>query len=984
MVETILSRSMRVMFSGGVALSIGMLAQPVFAQDTTTAAPVQRVEITGSSIRRVDAETPSPVQVITADELKKSGFTSVADVLSNITANGQGTLSNGFSGAFAAGATAVSLRGLNSSATLVLIDGHRMASNALSDDGQRSFVDTSNLPFDAIERIEILKDGASAVYGSDAMAGVINFILKKNFTGTTVSAEGGTSQAGGGTTFHSSIISGFGDLEADGYNVYGSLEARSTSPVTAASRAGESPNGGWTTKDWTGFGGNTFISGIVNPGLGIGLPSVHGIYFINPAYSGSLNSAGAASNLAFVGNGQCSSLALAQSGGCAYNAPGELSPKTENLNALVSFTKRLADGWQLNVKGSFFNSQTQVSPSNTSYPSGFGQQVALSASNPVPTVVGTVIPLITVPSNYPGNTLGVPAFIGGLSPNERSQTDVNSRTYRVAADLTGSIGEWDISAAAGYSKNVIRQTIYGSMNVPNFNTAINRCATDTTGSCVPFSLVGPNSAADIASVYPTLHATDVSDLAYLEVHGSRAMLPLRGGDLTIATGASYIYRNMQSPAPAEVGAGLIGGNNAYVAGSQSNAALFAEVNAPVLKTLELGAAARFDHFDTAGGTNSGTGKLQFKYTPVSAFGIRGTYSTGFRAPNPAEAGNAGLSYLGIPYDFTLCPGGPSGNANGAAPVQGAAVGACGTQVFLQSAAKSLQPEKSTAATLGLILEPIKGWSSTVDLYQIKIKDQIVSGPADLANPARVAVNPSQYCYTGADNAGTAPCSTISGTQAALATTTGLAAYYPAYYINANSTTVKGVELETHYKFKLGDWGTLRTSLDWSHTASYILNAGGTAYQLAGTHGPMVIGGNTANPKDRAQASLEWVQGSWDITNTANWISSYTLTDPSSNVTACNQGIGVYGSPSWFAVSGSGTANFPTNYCTVGSFLTDNLTISYKYSKQLSIHFTTDNLFNRQPPTDLNTYGGTQYPYNPSMHQAGAIGRFFNAGLQYTF
>ena len=84
------------------------------------------------------------------------------------------------------------------------------------------------------------------------------------------------------------------------------------------------------------------------------------------------------------------------------------------------------------------------------------------------------------------------------------------------------------------------------------------------------------------------------------------------------------------------------------------------------------------------------------------------------------------------------------------------------------------------------------------------------------------------------------------------------------------------------------------------------------------------------------------------------------------------------------MSGSGTANFPTNYCTVGSFLTDNLTISYKYSKQLSIHFTTDNLFNRQPPTDLNTYGGTQYPYNPSMHQAGAIGRFFNAGLQYTF
>ena len=102
MMETIMSRSLRLMFSGTVALGIGMLAQPAFAQDTTTAAPVQRVEITGSSIRRVDAETPSPVQVLTSEDLKKSGFTSVADVLSNITANGQGTLSQGFSGAFAA------------------------------------------------------------------------------------------------------------------------------------------------------------------------------------------------------------------------------------------------------------------------------------------------------------------------------------------------------------------------------------------------------------------------------------------------------------------------------------------------------------------------------------------------------------------------------------------------------------------------------------------------------------------------------------------------------------------------------------------------------------------------------------------------------------------------------------------------------------------------------------------------------------------
>src|SRR5580692_2974819 len=166
--------------------------------------PVQEVVVTGSLIRRADIETPSPVQVITADELKQSGYTSIAQVLNNITANGQGTLSQGFAGAFAAGAEAVSLRGLNSSATLVLIDGHRVAPNAMFDDGQRSFVDISAIPFDAIERVEVLKDGASAQYGSDAMAGVVNIILKKSYVGTTINAEGGTATEGGGATAHAS------------------------------------------------------------------------------------------------------------------------------------------------------------------------------------------------------------------------------------------------------------------------------------------------------------------------------------------------------------------------------------------------------------------------------------------------------------------------------------------------------------------------------------------------------------------------------------------------------------------------------------------------------------------------------------------------------------------------------------------------------------------------------------------------------------
>src|ERR1700682_764884 len=145
---------------------------PAIAQ--VAVAPIERIDVAGTNIRRLDSETPSEVQVITADQMIKSGYTSVSQILRDITANNQGTLSTGFGRAFAGGADGVALRGLTVGSTLILIDGYRMAGYPRADDAQRSFVDISSIPFVAVERIEILLDGASAIYGSDAIAGVIN------------------------------------------------------------------------------------------------------------------------------------------------------------------------------------------------------------------------------------------------------------------------------------------------------------------------------------------------------------------------------------------------------------------------------------------------------------------------------------------------------------------------------------------------------------------------------------------------------------------------------------------------------------------------------------------------------------------------------------------------------------------------------------------------------------------------------------------
>src|SRR3984957_12360056 len=179
--------------------------------------PLAQVVVTGSLIKRTDLETPSPVQVISEKDLVDSGYTNVSDVLRTLSANGSGTLNQGFGQAFAAGGSGIALRGLSVGDTLTLIDGQRMVSYPLSDDGERSFVDVSAIPINAVEGIDVVKDGASAVYGADAIAGVVNVKLKKSYVGTEFTAEAGTSQYGDGTTEHASGIWGMGDLASDGY-----------------------------------------------------------------------------------------------------------------------------------------------------------------------------------------------------------------------------------------------------------------------------------------------------------------------------------------------------------------------------------------------------------------------------------------------------------------------------------------------------------------------------------------------------------------------------------------------------------------------------------------------------------------------------------------------------------------------------------------------------------------------------------------------
>ncbi|MGY4398002.1 iron complex outermembrane receptor protein [Sphingomonas sp. UYAg733] len=210
-----------------------LAAQPAFAQDAAPAAPAaeaaqedtgQDIVVTGSILRRTNTETPSPVTVLTSDDLDKRGVNTVQEALQTLSANNGGTLMNSFSanGAFAGGASAASLRGLTTSSTLVLFDGLRAAYYPLADDGSRNFVDLNTIPDAIVDRVEVLKDGASSTYGADAVAGVINIITKKQFVGFSARVEAGISEQGDAANQRLEATAGFGDLDEKGFNIYAS------------------------------------------------------------------------------------------------------------------------------------------------------------------------------------------------------------------------------------------------------------------------------------------------------------------------------------------------------------------------------------------------------------------------------------------------------------------------------------------------------------------------------------------------------------------------------------------------------------------------------------------------------------------------------------------------------------------------------------------------------------------------------------------
>jgi iron complex outermembrane receptor protein len=745
---------------------------------TPAATPIATVYVTGSNIRRISAETASPVQVITRDELVRGGATSLTEVLKTISSNVGGINENRSNG-FSSGASSMNLRGIGSQATLMLINGRRLAPYA-QPEFQTTFVDLNSVPIGAVDRIEILKDGASAIYGSEAIAGVVNIIMKDSFEGVQLESSIGESAVHDGRLTRATVTAGFGSLVENHFNAYAALDVRQIKPTYLNKREGY-----LGTLDLREWGYRDRRSLYTFPG---------NIYWTdkatNKVVSRTLDQNCPADRLVpatrLLG-------ANAIGNACVFDDLKDGDYNGSGDSDRIGLTSRVT--WQPNASTTVF--AELMAHQNKSRLTGLYNWVAGQPGQPTPDLP------ITHPQ-YPqelidpvtGKTLAggtgqvrVRASLKDF-PGQGQDNTTDFGRYLVGAK--GELGNWSWETAALASTSKVTSVATSAILTKPFvdaykngtfifgNTAgnadlYNRMLTSSTDS---FKSSLYQIDAKLAGELFNLPAGAVSVAAGVEAR--REKLVTNPDERAVA---GELYHLAQSPPGFE--------------NDRSIKSVFAEMTIPVLKSLEAQLAVRHDRYSDYG--KSTTPKLGLKWTVSPSIIVRSTYSEGFRAPtlveNSTDIRHAFLSF----EDPARC------NAQ-------FKTGCRAQSPYDSGANPALAPETAKSYTLGLGLEPTKWLVATVDAWRIRRDNEIgtYSLTRVLDDPARYANDPAVAIVrdplTAADQAAGA--------------TAGEVTLIKMLLTNVAVTDVRGVDLDLRGKFNMGEYGRLEPRLQVAYMRSY--------------------------------------------------------------------------------------------------------------------------------------------------------------------
>jgi outer membrane receptor protein involved in Fe transport len=791
------------------AMLTGVLASgQVWAQSSE----VDEIVVTGSRIKRADITGVGPATVVSMEQIAHTGVSNVETLLQRLpaSAGNAGSQTNAYWTGNGYGTAQVNLRGLGINRTLTLINGRRVVNGGT---GANSAPDLNMIPAAIIGRMDVLKDGASAIYGADAVAGVVNIITQDNFEGLKLTGKYGITGEGDGAEYNVDVLWG---MRGERGSIIAGLTWQKTEEVNLASRAP------------------------------CGLGEVGGKLVC-------VSSASTIGGRAVLPNGQQINFNQTPGGNGNFYEPYDAAKHNFNSNPYlnaVSPIERISTAvlakYELNDKvelfGEFFFTHRE---SNQIATPGTLRNLAIAANNPTnPT--GQAITLIQRRLAEPG-------------PREFYQ---ETDTYRLVGGARGAIaGDWTWEAAVNWGRNT---GIDGSTNVANLervrnsiNTAV--CST-TPGAAIPcadylgFGDLTPDVLKYILFTTRDTGGNEQSSVTF-DVTGTAFNLP--AGPVGVAAGLVWrkeegwrnpdaltvlgvANTNQQDPI-----AGSVTAKEAYL---EASAPLLADL--PLVKRLELNAAIRYSDYDLFGSNQ--TYKLGLNWTVAEGVRLRAMFGTGFGIPSVPEL-FGGVAEGNLTTTDPCSRYSTSGNATLIANCQASKVPAGyvqlgNTVLTTVGGNKDLQPETAETLTLGLVWQPpqLNGLSLTIDYFDIKIEDAIRSIPGSTKLAVCYATPNLAHPFCGADSFTRSPL-------------TGEVNFLSAQPVNTGQERMKGVDFGVRYDFDIGE---RRASFDWNTTylAEYVITPfpGGDKIVFDGRIG----GGNGGYPHWRSNASFSISDERW--------------------------------------------------------------------------------------------------------------------------
>lgn len=965
------------------------LAAPVVghAQETSTAPATQSVKtldqvtVTGSRIKRTDYEEALPVTILQKAEIDAQGITSAEQLLqqlniatngsdslaaNNSIASGEGRGNNGVSGA--------NLRGQGADATLVLLNGRRVSAHGLA--GQ--VVDLNSIPFQAIERVEVLRDGASAVYGTDAIGGVINFITKTDFQGLSVSAGADVTQEGGGDIFRIGALGGIGDLDTDRWNAWIAVNWKKNEILTGKDRdftnsfqpeRGLSPDSRGGPFATIGATANTLIHGNLIDPLDGSAQS-----WVNTAdLPGGIGCENAGDLMGPYGD-QIWNTAYRYACAWDYGRARTLQQAVDSKQFIGRFTYKISDNHQFYVEatGSEVESKRRFEALQftTGIPSTTNAETASETLDPYPlndltrqTYDAIYNSLLGYFGNQANLRYGNPIVYRWrcyeCGPREYTTT---TRATRLLLGMDGTIGTWDYTAGLSRSSSKAKSVLSNGFVYTAPLKELMR-----TGKLNPFLLPGQTQSAEVLAALQAMsangtelyHGETVSTTFDATFSGSLGFNLWAKEEVKAAVGAEwrreeYAFsgpelwddrpRDATDPVirPGD-GSGWIyqaaGDATNYMSGkSRTVKAVYAELLVPVLDSLNATVSGRYDQYDGFGSTFNP--KYSFKWQPLDWLAFRGSYSTGFKVPDFARLfrGTTQSPSVGSGVDIAdpaTCPGGdPKAGVAGCENIW---------PTILTGGNPALKPEESEQRSIGVVFAPGRNFNISIDWWEIE----------------RLATVRSTSLRELKDNYDIFIENWIRDSS-------GNVVQIDQRYVNTGGTLTQGIELDANLRGELygGNWNI---NLNGNYLDQYKTKTRETSPWSADQVGKFTTWG-ILPLKWKHTLSFGWSKGDWTHTLTQIYRDGY-LDAPASGYQPTRIRTGLH---------------VPSAYDPeVDDYTTYNYSVSWTGIDKLKATFGVRNLLNTDPPFTLAylDYGGGS-AWEPRV--ADPRGRSFTMLLEYSF